>query len=56
MPKYRIYWDTEYCERDKIVECDTYEDAMGLAFDLWLHEAEKNANFSAELVEDGEDE
>lgn len=57
MPKYKISWDAGFGESTQIVDADDQEHADLIAHDAWRDEAEANADYSATLVgEDEEDE
>lgn len=54
MPKYRVWWNAGYGESEDIVEADDASEAEMIAYDMWLQEAESQANYGAEEADEEE--
>ena len=48
MKKYIIHWNAGFEDESKIVEVESIEKARKYAYDMWLEEAENNAEYDAE--------
>lgn len=57
MSKWIIEWDVGYGKSHDVIEADSYDEAVEVAYEYWKEEAESNADYGAqklteELAED----
>ncbi len=49
MAKYFIKWDIGYGESYEVIEAETQEEALSIAYEHWREESENQSNYDAEL-------
>jgi len=52
--RYKIKWDGGYGLSSEYVKCENMEEAEEMAYSRWLGDAEFQAEYSAELVDEAD--